>query len=65
MILLQKTLMNTVVALAVYILVGAFMSDHGLSAASIKARIWPNGLMFGVFYGVISYLISRYRQNKS
>lgn len=65
MILLQKILLNSAVATVVYVLIGAFMSKHGLSVASFKAAIWPNGVMFGVFYGVISYLIGRYRQNKS
>ncbi|MFT4962149.1 MAG: hypothetical protein ACI92Z_003246 [Paracoccaceae bacterium] len=63
--LLRKSLTNAVIATAVYVVFGAFISGAGISLTSIKAEFWPSGAMFGVFYGVISVLISRYRQNKS
>lgn len=65
MILLKSSLLSAMVATAVYVLFLTFRSDDNFGLASLWAEFWPSGATFGVLYGVISYLISLYKLNKS
>ena len=65
MILIKSSLLSAMVATAVYVLFLTFRSDASFGLASLWAEFWPSGAIFGVLYGVISYLIGRYKMNKS
>lgn len=63
--LIKKTVINALIAMTIYVVIWAFNSDDGFGLKSLGEALWPNAVMLGVFYGVVSYLISRFWRKES